>query len=260
MNRNALPGGRPKQWGLIAALGVAVVLAVTCLLSRYDFVHVNTDTLADRVRASGAVGPLALMALLIVQAVIAPLPSPPILMAAGFVYGPWIGFVIGWVGLLLGASACFGLARVCGRPFAQRFVRREHLTTVDTRVAARSGVTLLAIVSLRVFMPPLFDAVSYGCGLVRVPFPVFAVATALGEIPKVGSFTYIGSAAGGVSSWLTAWVLLGPAIGVLGVQVIRSRLARRAAQTQAPSQEVGAPHIPCLHQGGAKGERHLHGS
>jgi uncharacterized membrane protein YdjX (TVP38/TMEM64 family) len=260
MNRNALPGGRPKQWGLIAALGVAVVLAVTCLLSRYDFVHVNTDTLADRVRASGAVGPLAVMALLIVQAVIAPLPSPPILMAAGFVYGPWIGFVIGWVGLLLGASACFGLARVCGRPFAQRFIRREHLTTVDTHVAARSGVTLLAIVSLRVFMPPLFDAVSYGCGLVRVPFPVFAVATALGEIPKVGSFTYIGSAAGGVSSWLTAWVLLGPAIGVLGVQVIRSRLARRAAQTQAPSQEVGAPHIPCLHQGGAKGERHLHGS
>src|SRR6516164_2089409 len=91
---------------------------------------------------------------------------------------------------------------------------------------------------LRVFMPPLFDAVSYGCGLVGVPFTLFALATALGEIPKVGSFTYIGTAAGGVSSWLTAWVLLGPAIGVLAVQVIRSRLARRTAKTQAPSQEV----------------------
>jgi len=231
-------GGRPKQRGLIAALGVAVVLAVTFLLYRYDLAHFNADTLAHRVRASGAVGPLALIALLIVQAVIAPLPSPPVLMAAGFVYGPWIGFVIGWVGLLLGASSCFGLARVCGRPFAQRFVRREHLTTVDAHVAARSGVTLLAIVSLRVFMPPLFDAVSYGCGLVGVPFTLFALATALGEIPKVGSFTYIGTAAGGVSSWLTAWVLLGPAIGVLAVQVIRSRLARRTAKTQAPSQEV----------------------
>ena len=88
MNRDALPGGRPKQRGLIAALGVAVVLAVTFLLYRYDLAHFNADTLADRVRASGAVGPLALIALLIVQAVIVPLPSPPILMAAGFVYGP----------------------------------------------------------------------------------------------------------------------------------------------------------------------------
>ena len=147
MDRDALLRDDQEKRGLMAALGVAVVLAVTFLLYRYDLAHFNADTLADRVRASGAVGPLALIALLIVQAVIAPLPSPPILMAAGFVYGPWIGFVIGWVGLLLGASSCFGLARLCGRPFAQRFLHREHLTTVDAQVAARSGVTLLAIVS-----------------------------------------------------------------------------------------------------------------
>ena len=238
MSSEALRGARPKQAGLIAAVGVAVVLLVTFLLYRYDLAHLDADMLADRVRASGAMGPLAVIALLIVQAVIAPLPSPPILMAAGFVYGPWLGFGVGWLGLLLGASACFGLARLLGRPFAQRFVRPEHLATVDANGATRSGATLLAIVALRVFMPPLFDAVSYGCGLVRVPFTLFALATALGEVPKVGSFTYIGSAAGGASSWLTAWVLLGPAIGVLGFRVIRSRLAGRAAKTRAPSQEV----------------------
>ena len=238
MSSEALRGARPKQAGLIAAVGVAGVLLVTFLLYRYDLAPLDADLLADRVRAAGALGPLAVIALLIVQAVIAPLPSPPILMAAGFVYGPWLGFGVGWLGLLLGASACFGLARLLGRPFAQRFVRPEHLATVDANVATRSGATLLAIVALRVFMPPLFDAVSYGCGLVRVPFTLFALATALGEVPKVGSFTYIGSAAGGASSWLTAWVLLGPAIGVLGFRVIRSRLAGRAAKTRAPSQEV----------------------
>jgi uncharacterized membrane protein YdjX (TVP38/TMEM64 family) len=237
MGSEALRGVRARQAGLIAAAGVAVLLLVTLLLYRYDLAHLDADTLADRVRASGAVGPLALIALLIVQAIIAPLPSPPILMAAGFVYGPWLGFGIGWLGLLLGASACFGLARALGRPFAQRFVRPEHLATVDAHVATRTGATLLVIVSLRVFMPPLFDAVSYGCGLVRVPFAWFAFATALGEVPKVGSFTYIGSAAGGASSWLTAWVLLGPVIGVLGLRVMRSRLAARGAKAQTPREE-----------------------
>jgi uncharacterized membrane protein YdjX (TVP38/TMEM64 family) len=237
MGGEGLHGARPKQAALMIAAGVAVVLLVALLLYRYDFVHLDANMLADRVRASGTVGPLMLIALLIIQAVIAPLPSPPILMAAGFVYGPWLGFGIGWLGLLLGASACFGLARVLGHPFAQWFVRSRHFATIDTYIATRAGATVLGIVSLRVFMPPLFDAVSYGCGLLGVPFQWFALATALGEIPKVGSFTYIGSAAGGASSWLTAWVLLGPAIGVVALRLVRSRLAGRGANPQAPNQE-----------------------
>src|SRR3989442_12226944 len=146
-------------------------------------------------------------------------------MAAGFVYGPWFGFRIGWVGLLLGAGCWFGVAGAFGRPFAQGFVRPQHLATMDTYIATRTGVTLMAIVSLRVFMPPLFDAVSYGCGLVRVPFSWFVLGTALGEVPKVGSFTYIGSAAGGTSSWLIARILLAPAIGVGGLRIVRSPFA-----------------------------------
>src|SRR5437870_12892313 len=222
----------PRTIALAALAGAAVVLTVAGL--SFDLTHLDAARIANRVRASGPVGPLVLIALLVAQAVVAPLPSPPILMAAGFVYGPWFGFGIGWVGLLLGAGCCFGLARACGRPFAQRFVRPQHLATMDTYRATRTGATLLAIVSLRVFMPPLFDAVSYGCGVVRVPFSWFVLATALGEVPKVGSFTYIGSAAGGTSSWLIAWILLAPAIGVVGVRVVRSRLSERSAKVEAP--------------------------
>src|SRR5437899_12465582 len=137
---------RPRLVALIAAAGLAVAL----LISGYDLAHLDANVLADRVRASGAVGPLALIALLVAQAVVAPLPSPPILMAAGFVYGPWLGFGIGWLGLLLGASSCFGLARVLGRPFAERFVRTQRLAAVDEYVSTRSGTTFLTVLSLRV--------------------------------------------------------------------------------------------------------------
>jgi uncharacterized membrane protein YdjX (TVP38/TMEM64 family) len=119
------------------------------------------------------------------------------------------------------------MARAFGRPFAARFVRPERLAAVDQYVTARSGATVMALVSLRVFMPAAFDAVSYGCGLVRVPLHWFLLATALGEVPKVGSFTYIGAAAGGVPGWLTAWVLLAPALGLIGIRLVCSR--RRSA-------------------------------
>jgi uncharacterized membrane protein YdjX (TVP38/TMEM64 family) len=218
----------PRLTRLIAAAGVVVVFLVMLFAYRYVGPF-DAETLADRVRASGPMGPLALIALLVAQAVVAPLPSPPILMAAGFVYGPWVGFGIGWLGLLLGAGCCFGLARAFGRPFAERLVRSQQLAAVDAHIAGRTAVTVLTIVSLRVFMPPLFDAVSYGCGLVRVPFGWFLLATALGEVPKVGSFTYIGAASGGASTWLTAWILLGPALGVIGIRLVRSRLAGKGA-------------------------------
>ena len=91
----------------------------------------DAERVAAGVRASGALGPLALIALLVVQAVVAPLPSPPLLMAGGFVYGPLIGFAIGALGLLLGASACFALGRALGRPFAERFVSPQRLAAVD---------------------------------------------------------------------------------------------------------------------------------
>jgi hypothetical protein len=121
----------------------AVVPVLAALAFSFDLMHLHADAVADEVRGSGALGPLALIALLVAQAVVAPLPSPPILMAAGFVYGPWIGFAIGWFGLLLGASACFGLARAFGRPLAERFVSPERLATVDRYVGKRSGETLL---------------------------------------------------------------------------------------------------------------------
>lgn len=224
----------PRRVALLAVAGTAVALLVGLLVYSFDLAHLDAETVANEVRASGALGPLSLIALLVAQAVVAPLPSPPILIAAGFVYGPWLGFAIGWFGLLLGASACFGLARALGRPFAERFVRAQRLAAIDEYVKTRTGATLLTLVSMRVFMPPAFDAVSYGCGLVRVPFPWFVLATALGEVPKVGSFTYIGAAAGGVPSWLTAWVLLAPALGVIGLRLLRSRRARTDAPPDAP--------------------------
>jgi uncharacterized membrane protein YdjX (TVP38/TMEM64 family) len=227
--------GRARVAGpiLIAVVCVVTGLLIASVIAPMDVRHLGADSLADRVRGFGVLAPLAVIALLVAQAVVAPIPSPPILAAAGYVFGPWVGFGIGWLGLLLGASACFGLARVFGRPFARRFVRPERLAAVDAYVSTRTGSTLLALVSLRVFMPPLFDAVSYGCGLVRVPFGWFLLATALGEVPKVGSFTYIGAAAGGVSSWLTAWVLLGPAIGMVILRIVRARSARKGAAPKA---------------------------
>lgn len=208
-------------------MSAAVVLTLHFELFTFD-----ADAIAARVRRAGALGPVLLVALLVAQSVIAPVPSQPLLMAAGFVYGTMAGFAIAWLGVALGACACFALARVLGRPFVERFVSSERLAAFDDYVEQRGRRTVfLTVLSLRLFVHLSFDTVSYACGLSRFPALWFFVATGIGEIPKVLAFTYLGAGFGEAPAWVRALIVA----GVLGAVVawlwlIRGRFAGTAAE------------------------------
>jgi uncharacterized membrane protein YdjX (TVP38/TMEM64 family) len=201
----------------IVILGALLLLAGGYGLSAIDLRQLDAEWVAQRVRTAGLYGPLALFALLVLQCVVAPLPSEPLMMAAGFVYGGLSGFVIGWGGVILGASACFVLARRLGRPFAERFVRAERLAAIDAYVSDRGrSATFLTLLSLRLVAFSSFDILSYACGLVGFPFRWFLVATAVGVIPKVVAFTYLGANVGARPWWLDATIIAGT-VGMLAL-------------------------------------------
>ena len=217
-----------------ARLLVALVLLVSGVAVAWGVGHfeislADPDSLAKDVRATGALAPLLLIALLVVQSVVAPLPSQPVLMAAGFVYGPWIGLAFGWLGVFIGAIACFGIARVLGRPAVVHFVSPDRLHAVDDYVSTHGlGKTFVAILSLRLFAHFSFDVTSYAAGLVRFPFGWFALATALGEIPKVLIFTTLGAGLGEIPGW-AGFAVGASVIATLGAFL----LLRRAAITRS---------------------------
>src|SRR2546426_316339 len=66
-----------KSTAVLAVGGAAVVLLVAGLLFSFHLTSPDAATIAARVRASGALAPLVLITLLVAQAVVAPLPSPP---------------------------------------------------------------------------------------------------------------------------------------------------------------------------------------
>ena len=210
----------------IAALAAVALVAVAA--SRADWSAFSPEALAERVRAAGSLGPAALLGLLILQCVVAPLPSEPLMMAAGFVYGPWSGFALSLVGVTIGAVACFGLARRFGRPLAERMVRADRLDAIDAHLAGRSlPAVLLGVLALRLFAFGSFDVLSYACGLFLVPFGWFVAITAVGVVPKVFAFTYLGASAGARPGWLDALILIGTFGVLVGLPwVLRRRAAR----------------------------------
>ncbi len=196
----------------LALAGVAVIVGLLTLL----LPTLEPGDVADQIRAAGPLGPAALLAWFVLQCVVVPLPSEPAMMAAGFVYGFGFAFGITWLGVVLGAAACFGLARRFGRPFVERFVRSERLEALDARVGGRGLVATFALVlALRLFTFTSFDVLSYGCGLLRFPFRWFLLATVLGAVPKVVAFTYAGAGMGARPGWLDGVMLVGMLSGLL---------------------------------------------
>ncbi|MEW6270149.1 MAG: VTT domain-containing protein [Thermodesulfobacteriota bacterium] len=188
-----------------AALGVAFGVAVWIALSTAD-----AREAASRVRELGPAGALVLLVALVLQCVVSPIPSEPIMMLAGFVYGLVPGFTLSWLGVVLGAVACFALARAFGRALAVRLVAAEKLDAMEHFVRTRSGTsTILGVLAARVLAFGAFDVLSYACGLVGVPFRWYLVATLAGAVPKVFVFTYAGAVGGERPAWIDGVILAG---------------------------------------------------
>jgi uncharacterized membrane protein YdjX (TVP38/TMEM64 family) len=152
------------------------------------------------------------------------------MMAAGYLYGPWAGFILAWVGVTCGALACFGLAQTVGTPLVHRFVHARRIAALEAyfdnrSVLAAAGVLLF----VRLFAFSSFDVVSYGCGLLHFPLGWFFLTSAIGVIPKVFAFTYLGANVGPQPAWLNVLI----AVGMLGIlMAVPLFLRHRARQTR----------------------------
>ncbi|MGB3635060.1 MAG: TVP38/TMEM64 family protein [Rubrobacteraceae bacterium] len=198
------PGAiRRNKRGLVirGALGVTVVVGVALVLwftgegeNLWRFFS-DRERIQQTVKDTGVLAPVVYVLLLVLQAVVAPLPAPALAMAGGYSFGIFEGFLLTWFGALLGGVACFGLSRLFGRGFVAGRARMGRLD----RYVEEHGV--LVVFVLRLIPLISFDAISYGAGLSSLSFVRFFLATALGMAPGTLVFVYLGGASPGLGVW-----------------------------------------------------------
>lgn len=230
---------RPREDDLIrAAIPSAIVAGLALALWAmvgFDIVSLEAEEVAARIRAAGMIGHFSLFGLLILQCVIAPLPSEPLMMAAGYLYGPQPGFILAWAGVTCGALACFVLARTVGAPLVHRFVDPRRIATLEAYFANRSALAAASVLLfVRLFAFSSFDVVSYGCGLLRFPFRWFFLTSAIGVMPKVFAFTYLGASVGPQPAWLNVLI----AVGTLGILIAAPLFLRHLSRQTPPVPEL----------------------
>ena len=162
------------------------------------------QAIIDLARESGMAGPLVIVTLMAAAIVFSPLPSAPIAMAAGAIYGHYEGTCYVFIGVMLGASTAFGIARVLGFEAAHAWLdeRFPHWKLDDQR-------RLMWLVMLSRLLPFVsFDLVSYAAGITRLSYGRFFIATAVGILPASFLLAHVGAVATEQALWINGLMVL----------------------------------------------------
>ena len=179
--------------------------------------------LKDYILSFGLLAPIASCFLMVLQALVAPVPSFLITFANGLAFGVFWGWMLSLFGHVLAAAVCFWISRALGRVPVEVLVGKTGLQSAD-RWFARWG--MYAVFVGRLVPGVAFDVISYAAGLTRMRFRTFLIATALGIFPQTFLYSYLGRQA---PEYVALFLVTSGLVvaGVVTFAVVRYRRERR---------------------------------
>jgi uncharacterized membrane protein YdjX (TVP38/TMEM64 family) len=235
-----LESPRPSLAAVAVTLGgiallAALVLAVPDLRQAFTAaVQGDTAEVRERVDSLGLAGPLLILALALLHAVVF-YPAEIVDAAAGFAYGFFPALALMMLGWLLSGLLCFAVGHTVARPLLDRWFGAERFERIEAAIE-RGGATLLLAVRLLPIVP--FSLVSYAAGAARVPVWRFAWTTVVGYLPITALTVYLGTRLEGLS--LTDPLVLGMGAALLALLGVghwvmrRGGGARKVAESPEP--------------------------
>jgi uncharacterized membrane protein YdjX (TVP38/TMEM64 family) len=218
-----------KKFWKIAAVSVAGVLVLLVVIAAWQPLKGAVILLSDQeavsavVKSYGALGPLVVILLHLLEILVAVIPGHFLMMASGYVYGFWWGFVLTYVTSVTISLLAFFLARIAGRPLVEKFAPKDSLDRWDG-LTRRYGVAVIIIG----YMLPVFsaDVLNYVAGLSALSFWKFLGASIVGRIPGTVLMTLVGAYGFGFTIQFWAIFILGGILLLIVSQWVLKRLER----------------------------------
>lgn len=116
------------------------------------------------------------------------MPSNLVALLGGGVFGPVKGFVLSMIGFFISGTIAFYLARFLGKDFVES-IMGEKLMKLDDNLE-KKGFKILFLLRLPPILP--FDPLSYACGLTKIKYSDFILASLLGVVPETICYSMMG--------------------------------------------------------------------
>lgn len=188
-------GHKMEKADIIKFVGLIVFFlligAVVAMLWPYLgelFEEGGVERMIERVQNAGPIGILMLLGLQFLQIIVAFIPGEVVQIAAGMLYGPWLGALVIIIGCIISSAFIFMLVHKLGAPFVQNMVSTEYLEKF--RAFEQTG-KLNIIVFILFLIPGLpKDVFTYLVPLTDMRMRDFLLLSNVGRIPGIIISTY----------------------------------------------------------------------
>ena len=206
-----------KFGGLIAFFALMVIAVILI----WPYIHEafepgGLSRVIDDVRNAGPLGFLILLAMQFMQIVVAFIPGEVVQMAAGMMYGPWLGAAVFLLGCIISSAFVFAVVHRLGAPFVRDMVPTKYLDKFNA--FEESGK--LSIVVFILFLIPAMpkDTFTYLVPLTNMRMRDFLVLSNVGRIPGIVISTY--AANGLVDGNITQSIIIFAVVAVIAIVAI----------------------------------------
>lgn len=180
---------------LILALSIAVMLGLTLALWNpiINFIK-DPDSLGLWLEEAGIWGAIVFMLLNTAQVLLAIIPGGPFEVAAGALFGPWLGTLMCDIAMTAGGMMTFFFVRKFGMKFIELFVDRKEIESVKFLHSNEKSTTLLFLFFLLPGTPK--DLMCYVVGLTDIKWTTWLIINLAGRFPAILLSALGGSALG----------------------------------------------------------------
>jgi uncharacterized membrane protein YdjX (TVP38/TMEM64 family) len=219
---------------VISAVFLALTVLGIWLMREY---LADPDLVRERIGEHYFLGALALVLISAAQVVVALVPGEVVEIAAGYVFGSWIGSFLCLVGIVLGSSTTILLVRRFGARFVYAFYPKEKIDALPiiNDPAKRNLLTFI----LFVIPGTPKDLFTYAIGLTDMSIPLYIALTTVARFPSVILSTVSGNAVGDENyTKAILFVVITAAVSGIGLLIynVLSKRHNKRKQEAAPQE------------------------
>ena len=214
----AVDRGTKIRFAIFLAIMAAMIIFTISLIP-YLGQLVGEESRAElvtRVRAAGPFGILILLAIQVIQVIVAFIPGEVVQIVAGTIYGTWGGLAVCLGGCALASAFVFWLVGKLGMPFVKQMVSDEQAK----KFSFLQENDKIDIITFILFLIPGLpkDVITYLIPITGMPLKRFLLLSLPARVPGLLASTYGGAAllSGNYGKMILIFVVFG-GLGALGI-------------------------------------------
>ena len=149
----------------------------------------NQERIRDFVESYGIFAPIVFVIIQILEVVLTPISHYVVGLAGGFIFGTWYGFILNYIGRVIGTLIAFYLGRNFGRKIIKHLVKQENVAKYE-KLFEKGKLILFLMYFLPIFPD---DELSYLAGFSSMKARVFIPIILLGHIGGSLGLAFLGS-------------------------------------------------------------------